>query len=168
MSTYYLPRGAVVRERGTADRLDADPSVTERFVANGFVTHRNAAGRFADKHVVGQPLRRRPARHRPPPRVHPSTCRYGGSRGTRPASPTRTGFRRSGRPAYRGPDLAERVPLPARADADVTWLARGGDDRATALLSAVAAAGFPPGEAYAPPTSKATCVRAVISSTHAP
>jgi NADPH-dependent ferric siderophore reductase len=55
----------------------------------------------------------------------------------------------------------DRVPLPTKADADITWLIRTGPDRTTALLSAVSSAAFPPGVPYAWVAGESACVRAL-------
>lgn len=58
----------------------------------------------------------------------------------------------------------DRVPLPTKADAEVTWLIRDADgraDRSAPLLSAVSAAAFPAGTAYAWLAGESACVRAL-------
>ncbi|SDP27328.1 siderophore-interacting protein [Actinacidiphila guanduensis] len=57
----------------------------------------------------------------------------------------------------------DRIGLPTRADAEVTWLIRGpgAADRTGALLQAVTAAVFPPGTAYAWLAGESACVRAL-------
>ena len=55
----------------------------------------------------------------------------------------------------------DRIPLPTKADAGVTWLVRTGADRTDPLLSAVAGAGLPPGTSYAWPAGESACVRAL-------
>jgi NADPH-dependent ferric siderophore reductase len=55
----------------------------------------------------------------------------------------------------------DRVPLPTKADADVTWLVRDRADRTAPLLSAVSAASFPPGAPYAWLAGESACTRAL-------
>jgi len=61
------------------------------------------------------------------------------------------------------PHPEDRVPLPTKADADVTWLVRGTEsaDRTTPLLTAVSRTGLPAGTPYAWIAGEAACVRAL-------
>ncbi|MFJ2958786.1 siderophore-interacting protein [Streptomyces sp. NPDC087270] len=56
----------------------------------------------------------------------------------------------------------DRVPLPTEADAEITWLVRGGHDRTAPLLDAVRAARVPEGTVrYAWLAGESGCVRAL-------
>lgn len=60
----------------------------------------------------------------------------------------------------------DRLPLPTKADADITWLLRGASglsrgDRTGALLAAVGAAGFPSGTPYAWLGGESAAIRAL-------
>jgi NADPH-dependent ferric siderophore reductase len=61
------------------------------------------------------------------------------------------------------PHSEDRIPLPTKADADVTWLVRGPESagRTAPLLTAVSRAGLPAGTPYAWIAGESACVRAL-------
>jgi NADPH-dependent ferric siderophore reductase len=61
------------------------------------------------------------------------------------------------------PHPEDRIPLPTKADAEVTWLIRGSGvaDRTTPLLTAVSRAALPQDTPYAWIAGEAACVRAL-------
>jgi NADPH-dependent ferric siderophore reductase len=57
------------------------------------------------------------------------------------------------------PHPDDRIPLPTRAAADISWLVRTGTDRTTPLLTALTSADFPPGTPYAWLAGEAAAIR---------